>query len=202
MALVTGTWLPWVSPFWYAEKIWYWWNVKRKHNQTMNKIKIAIVILASSFSAFAATPPVDPPKELNFRKGVSLETFAAATAADLNGDVDFGAGLGLNYFFTRGFGIGGRVTAWDNDYSVVDETSARVIARAPLWDRVSPFGYAEGFYNSTHTRYEDGTFGAGSGAGLELAVSRNISFKAEAGLRVLTNGKAAAIGTAGLSYNF
>lgn len=151
-----------------------------------------------SRAADAAPPPAQP----NFRAGLSLDTFAAATAKDLTGEVDYGGGIGANYFFTRGFGAGGRIIAWDTTDRFVDEIDARLIARAPLWDRVAPYGYVEGTYNIRHGRFSDGDWGAGAGGGLEVALSPHLALKGEAGLRVETSGRGSFVGTAGVCIPF
>lgn len=168
-----------------------------------------LVFTALAFALFAcfadhlrAADAAPPPPQPNFRYGLSLDTFVAATAKDLTGEVDYGGGLGANYFFTRGFGAGVRVIAWDTTDRFVDEIDARLIARAPLWDRVAPYGYVEGTYNVRRGLFRDGAWGAGAGGGLEIALSPHFALKAEAGLRVGTDGVGAFVGTAGISVPF
>ena len=72
----------------------------------------------------------------------SIETDARAKEA-----ISVGTGIGADYFFTKGFGIGARGELSDFSHSVVDRGTARIIARAPLWDTVAPYGYVEGGYN-------------------------------------------------------
>jgi hypothetical protein len=152
--------------------------------------------------AVSVSQAADAPKFENFRKGLALDTFVAVAAEDLTGDVDYGGGAGLNYFFTRGFGAGGRVIAWDDNGSTVDEIDARLIARAPLWDRVAPYGYVEGTYNCQEGAFKDGLWGAGAGGGIEFSLSKHIALKAEAGLRVGVSGESSFIGTGGLTIPF
>ncbi len=147
---------------------------------------------------------VDEAIPQNFRANeFSLDLYAAANARDLTGEIDYGGGLGANYFFTRGFGAGARVTAWNTTDRFLDEISARLIARAPLWDRLAPYGYVEGTYDTTDdARFKDGSWGAGAGGGLEIALNEHVRLKAEAGLRVDTKGRGSFQGTGGISLPF
>lgn len=145
---------------------------------------------------------VDEPVPQNFRAGLSLETFAAAASANLTENIDYGGGVGVNYFFTRGFGAGVRTLAWNTTDRFVDEIDVRLIARAPLWDRVAPYGYVEGTYNFTNSRFKDGDWGAGSGGGIELAFTKNLSAIGEAGLGVTTEGSGVVKFATGLRFNF
>jgi hypothetical protein len=145
---------------------------------------------------------VDEKVPNNFRKGFSVETFAAASAVDLTGKVDIGGGAGLTYFFTRGFGAGVRAVSWNTTGHAVDELDARLIVRAPLWDRVAPYGYVEGTYNCTRTDFDDGAWGAGAGGGLDFALAKHLHLFGEAGLRVDTKGKGQFIGAAGIKLPF
>ena len=138
----------------------------------------------------------------NFRKGFAIETFAVASALDLTGKVDIGGGLGATYFFTRGFGAGVRALAWNTTNHVVDEIDARLIARAPLWDRVAPYGYVEGTYNTLGVDFDDGAWGAGAGGGLDFALFPNVHLFGEAGLGVDTEGNGSFRGSAGIKLPF
>jgi hypothetical protein len=85
---------------------------------------------------------------------------------------------------------------------VVDEIDVRLIARAPLWDRVAPYGYVEGTYNTLGTDFDDGAWGAGAGGGLDFALAKHLHLFGEAGLRVDTKGKGQFIGAAGIKLPF
>lgn len=161
-------------------------------------MKTIILILMAS----AAVALADEVQPLNFTKGLSLDQLAVASAQDLTGEIDYGGALGANHFFTRGFGAGARVIAWDTSNRFVDEIDARFIARAPLWDRVAPYGYVEGTYDVRGKGFGDGKWGAGTGGGLEIALTENVALKAEAGLRVDTRGKGGFMGAGGLSWKF
>jgi len=139
----------------------------------------------------------------NFRANeFSIDLYTAANAKDLTGQINYGGGVGANYFFTRGFGAGARVTAWNTTERFIDEISARLIARAPLWDRVAPYGYVEGVYEATTVdKFKNGHWGAGAGGGIEVALGP-VHLKAEAGLRVDTDGRGSFQGTGGITIPF
>lgn len=68
-------------------------------------------------------------------------TGAIATEARAKEAISVGTGIGADYFITKGFGIGARADLSDFSHSVIDRTSGRLTARAPLWDAVAPYGY-------------------------------------------------------------
>jgi hypothetical protein len=92
--------------------------------------------------------------------------------------------------------------SWNTTGHAVDELDARLIVRAPLWDRVAPYGYVEGTYNCTRTDFDDGAWGAGAGGGLDFALAKHLHLFGEAGLRVDTKGKGQFIGAAGIKLPF
>jgi hypothetical protein len=146
--------------------------------------------------AWPATAAEESPR--NFRAGeLSVDLFAAAEARDFTRSVDYGGGVGLNYFITRGFGVGARALSYDLNHSAVDELQPRVIVRAPLWDRVAPYGYAQGIY-----QFERGRWGGGTGGGLELRLGRSAGLFAEAGLNLESGGRGAAVAAAGVRWTF
>ncbi len=115
----------------------------------------------------------------------AIETDARAKEA-----IQVGTGIGADYFLTRGFGVGARAELSDFSHSVVDRSAGRIIARAPLWDAVAPYGYVEGGFN-----FEDNRLFAGAGGGVEARLQKiikvNANIFAEAGLETTTRGEAA-----------
>lgn len=122
----------------------------------------------------------------------SIETDARAKEA-----VVVGTGVGADYFLTRGFGFGARAELSDFNHSVIDRSSGRLIARAPLWDTVAPYGYVEGGFN-----FESDRCFAGAGGGVEARLKKvlkaNLSVFGEAGLETTTRGEATGRVAAGL----
>lgn len=126
----------------------------------------------------------------------AIETDARAKEA-----VQVGTGLGADYFITRGFGVGARAELSDFSHSVVDRSSGRLIARAPLWDAVAPYGYLEGGFN-----FEENRVFAGAGGGVEARLKKIVKVNAagfgEAGLETTTRGEATGRVAAGIRLPF
>ncbi len=128
---------------------------------------------------------------------LSVETFIVADAQNITEAPDLGAGVGVSYFITRGFGAGVRVASYDTDGHAVDVLSPRLLVRAPLWDRVAPYGYLEGIRD-----FERDLWGAGAGGGLEWRIARHFSLFGEAGLKIYTTGYGSLGGAAGIRIPF
>lgn len=112
-------------------------------------------------------------------------------------DLSLGAGVGLTYWVTRGFGFGFRGESTDLVHSAVDTGIGRLSARAPLWDTVAPYGYVDGGFNFEHNQWQ-----AGAGGGLDFRFFNGWSFFAEAGLDVTTRGAGSGKGAVGLRLLF
>lgn len=104
-----------------------------------------------------------------------------------------GTQLGADYFVTRNLGLGARAELNDFTHSVIDRASGRLTVRAPLWDRVSPYGYAEGGY-----QFERERVFAGAGGGVEFRFTKGAGVYAELGLETDTRGVATGRGAAGV----
>lgn len=112
-------------------------------------------------------------------------TGAIATEARAKEAISVGTGIGADYFLTKGFGIGARAELSDFSHSVIDRTSGRLTARAPLWDAVAPYGYVEGGFN-----FEQDRLFAGAGGGVEWRINKHVGTFAELGLETTTRGAA------------
>ena len=145
----------------------------------------------------------DEAKAFNAKEfSLSLYGTAAINAgARVKEAVSVGTGLGADYFITRGFGVGVRSELSGFTHSVVDRSSARLIARAPLWDTVAPYGYAEGGFD-----FERNRLFAGSGGGIEWRlkslIKRDVCVFGEAGLETTTRGDATGRCAAGVRLPF
>src|SRR4051812_48231538 len=64
--------------------------------------------------------------------GLGKYTIDHASGSRVRHNVRFGAGAGLNYFFTRNLGIGGDVYSGDTKGAFIDSASANLIFRLPL----------------------------------------------------------------------
>lgn len=172
-----------------------------------------IPILLLGFSAMAAEPlGLNAVGEQQYfqAKELNVEAFGAIQAQNLTDNPDWGAGVGVSYFITRGFGFGVRAVSYETRHSAIDQVEPRLIVRAPLWDRIAPYGYAAGTYS-----FEHGRWGAGAGGGLEYRFSPRIGVFAEAGLHLETGtdvrvskrrteslGRGSAVGAAGIRFSF
>ena len=82
----------------------------------------------------------------------------------------WGAGVGINYFFTRCFGIGADAFGLDNDEDVVDAASASLILRMPI-DLLHMAPYLFGGGGHQFEGREE--WNAHVGAGLELRFNQH-----------------------------
>lgn len=124
-------------------------------------------------------------------------TGAIATEAREKEAISVGTGIGADYFITKGFGIGARAELSDFSHSVIDRTSGRLTARAPLWDAVAPYGYVEGGFN-----FEQDRLFAGAGGGVEWRINKHVGTFAELGLETTTRGEATGRAAAGIRLPF
>ena len=124
-------------------------------------------------------------------------TGAIATEARAKEAISVGTGIGADYFLTKGFGIGARAELSDFSHSVIDRTSGRLTARAPLWDAVAPYGYVEGGFN-----FEQDRLFAGAGGGVEWRINKHVGTFAELGLETTTRGEATGRAAAGIRLPF
>lgn len=99
-------------------------------------------------------------------------------------DVELGAGVGVNHFFTRHFGLGAEAYAEDTDRHFIDKASASFIARLPLGaSGVAPYLYAGGGRQFDPIPLAFGQLGGG----LEVRFTRQVGVFADARY-VLTDG--------------
>ena len=124
-------------------------------------------------------------------------TGAIATEAREKEAISVGTGIGADYFLTKGFGIGARAELSDFSHSVIDRTSGRLTARAPLWDAVAPYGYVEGGFN-----FEQDRLFAGAGGGVEWRINKHVGTFAELGLETTTRGEATGRAAVGIRLPF
>lgn len=160
---------------------------------------LAFLVLALSTALHAA--PAAIPEKLFNGKEFSLDLYGTASLSNADRDPDhvrFGAGVGANYFFTRGLGFGLRGETDNAGHDFVDRAKGRVLFRAPLWDRIAPYGFVEGGFD-----FERDDWSAGAGGGLEFRFTRNIGVFGEAGLEMDTEDGAGRMrGNAGLRITF
>jgi len=153
---------------------------KRPMKRTM--ITATIMLVLSSLTALAAEPAAKVVRNFNEHE-ISIDAFGVLSRPDLTGAPRWGEGIGLNYFVTRGLGFGVRGVAYGLEGVFVDEVEARIIFRAPLWDRIAPYGFVSGVYV-----FDGEQVGAGAGGGLEFRFTPHISAFGETGVRISTDG--------------
>ena len=164
----------------------------------MKKLEMAmlvtVVLAISAVFARGEEPHAFNAKEfsLSLYGTGAIETDARAKEA-----VQVGTGIGADYFITRGFGVGARAELSDFSHSVVDRSSGRLTARAPLWDAVAPYGYVEGGFD-----FERDRLFAGAGGGVEARFTKRVGAFAELGLETTTRGEATGRAAAGIRLPF
>ena len=173
-------------------------NLQSNVERLLNRLALCIAL---TFATLAALPLCAADEPQVFLAGEwNLDLYGTGNLANESrskDDVVFGGGVGLNYWITRGFGLGLKGET-DNlvggfEHSVFDRALGRVLVRAPLWDRIAPYGYAEGGY-----AFERNRFIAGTGAGLDFRLAKGWALFGEAGLQVTAKGAGSMKGEAGV----
>jgi len=124
-------------------------------------------------------------------------TPGSTTRSYSKSDVDLGLGIAGDYYITKGLAIGGRAESGNADHSFFDKALGRGTFRAPLWDKVAPYGYVEGGYQFERERWL-----AGAGGGIELRLNKEWGAFVEAGLQTTTRSEAFGVGSAGVRFKF
>lgn len=158
-----------------------------------------------------APNPIPPPTAVlaqNFHaKEIQAEVFGYGEMVNWRGKAQFGGGVGITYFLTRGLGAGLRLSGQDFTGVLVDQVEPRIYFRAPLWDRLAPYGFVAGTYrfpNGFHgcPPVEEGDeWGAGAGGGLEFKFTPHFGAKADIGIYAERDRGIARV-TAGVNYSF
>jgi len=97
----------------------------------------------------------------------SLEDISGET---IDEDTDWGFGMGLNYFFTRCFGMGADAYLDNTSGSFVDSASLNLIGRFPLGES----GFAPNVFGGGGYRFEEELWFCQLGAGIEYRFNHNI----------------------------
>lgn len=181
---------------------------------------LALIFTFAIFACFArpadAAAPAKEPKSpaaiaeaaaakstVSYSQRYRAREFSIATYATLDlesvigGDAQYGGGVGLDYFITRGLGLGLRAEAQDTKGGFIDQFGPRLTVRAPLWDRVAPYGYVQGIFNLDRDDWRVGT-----GAGVEWRFTKNLGAFAEAGAEMDLDGRSRLRTAAGLRLSF
>ncbi len=179
----------------------------------MNKtLTLLALVLATAATSFAGTEDsskkvvVAPVQDNLFRAGeVQLDVFAAGAAGKFNNQVTqgLGGGLGLNYFFTRYFGIGIDDTLGGLNIArgqVFDNLQGNLIARYPIesW-HLAPYAMVGG----GSTWGNNAAQGNGNaGIGLEYRINRSIGLFADSRYIFGNKGLNESLSRAGVRFVF
>jgi hypothetical protein len=157
----------------------------------MKILRIIALIAASLGTTHAAT------MWENFNPGdFDMSLYGVGTIANESrskDELNLGGGVGGTYWITRGFGVGGVAELSDFNHSVIDLGMGRLSVRAPLWDKVSPYGWLDGGF-----QFETDQWHVRSGGGLELRLAKTLGLFAEVGLGVTTRGAGYGVGRMGI----
>lgn len=165
---------------------------KIKPNQTL--IGVTLLVLAT-LPAFAMdrTTTVDQGGKYRatetsvdfFGTGsISQETVNRLSGFGYREDVELGAGVGLNHFFTRNLGVGAEAYSENTKRHFIDNASANLIARFPIGESgLAPYVYLGGGRQFDPIELSFGQVGAG----LEYRFTREVGIFAD-GRFVITDG--------------
>lgn len=152
-------------------------------------IAVLLLVVGVNVGFAGNSESKDVVKEINKQKAYENLFHANEFNFDIYGVSDFkgitesstvSAGLGLNYWITKNFGLGARIGADDFDGIGVEDSLGRILLRAPLWDRVAPYGYVEGGYN-----WQNEDWLTGLGAGVEFRIIEHLGIFGEAGVKMV-----------------
>lgn len=166
----------------------------------MKLIRTILLVLTALAIIKVCTAKAAQPGNL-FRSGefdISIGGTASIGTAQREAEaVVIGTQFGADYFVTKNLGLGARAELNDFGHSVIDRANGRVTLRAPLWDRVAPYAYAEGGY-----QFERERIFAGAGGGAELRFTKSVGAYAELGLETDTRGAGTGRAAAGIKLPF
>ena len=114
-------------------------------------------------------------------------------------NIRFGAGAGINYFFTRNLGIGGDVYSENTTGAFIDSASGNLILRIPLGESgLAPYVFGGGGYQFDLTKAPF----VQAGAGLEFRFTPNVGLFVDARGVVPDKAKYYGVGRLGLRFAF
>jgi hypothetical protein len=172
------------------------------------QIGATLLVLAAT-SAMAEENSIRDSGDLYRAKELSLDAFGSAslgayTIENPSGDrieenTQLGAGLGLNYFFTRNIGIGADAYSEDTDGSLIDSASASLLLRFPL----GKSGFAPYIFGGGGRQFDfvEAWF-AQAGAGMEYRFTRNIGAFVDARWVLPDETKYYGVGRLGMRFSF
>jgi len=167
------------------------------------------LLILAAISTLAEENSGHDTSDLYRSKELSLDVFGSAslgayTIENPSGErveenTRLGAGLGLNYFFTRNIGIGADAYSEDTDGSFIDSASASLLLRFPLGKSgFAPYAFGGG---GRQFDFVEAWF-AQAGAGMEYRFTRNIGAFVDARWVLPDETKYYGVGRLGLRFAF
>lgn len=164
-------------------------------------MKTLLLLFATTLAAFSATVQPDVPRAFRSHE-FNINAFAGGFTRDLKADPQYLGGVGLDYFVTRGLGFGLEAEGdIEGTGHLVDYAGARVVFRAPLWDRVAPYAVLRG-----GRLWDSETWTVGAGGGIDLRLLKKLPLSAYAEVTVENEvedfGRSGLRGAVGVRFNF
>ena len=139
------------KPVWGAENMTYEQDNRYDRDETYRSHELSLDVFGSA--------------------SLGQETVEELTGESVEEDTKLGAGLGLNYFFTRNLGIGADVYSENTTGDFVDSASASLIFRLPLGQSgFAPYAFGGG----GHRFDPSDVWFAQLGAGIEFRLLRQL----------------------------
>lgn len=153
-----------------------------------NKLVVGGTVLLLAATSALGAENLESDQSLHYQRGdfyraneLSLDAFGTASLGKysldhLSGDrvrhnTRLGAGLGLNYFFTRNLGIGADVYSEDTKGAFIDSLSGNLTLRFPLGQSgFAPYVFGGGGYQFDLAKVWFGQ----AGAGMEYRFTRQV----------------------------
>lgn len=130
---------------------------------------------------------------------IGQQTINNLSGDRISRDVRLGAGAGVNYFFTRHFGLGGEAYTENTGHSFVDSASLNLVGRLPIGDSgLAPYLFVGGGYQFDDIEQRL----LNTGAGLEVRFHRNWGIFVDARYVITDETKNYGVGRAGVRFSF
>jgi hypothetical protein len=180
-----------------------------RKNMTRGLLIAATLLLPAIRPAQGVAGTNNNSEELFRADELSLDLFGSGsvgqqTLDELSGlrvsqDVRLGAGLGLNYFVTRNFGLSAEAYSENTGHSLVDNASASLIGRFPLGDS----GFAPYVFGGGGRQFDPlELWFAQAGAGLEYRFTPQIGIFTDARYVFTEETKDHGVARAGVRFAF
>lgn len=176
-------------------------------NKTLTLLAVVLATAATTFAGDGSASKkvvVAPQQDLFNANEWQVDAFVAGAAGNFNHKqyTGVGGGLGLNYFFTRYFGIGidDTLGGLNGNGSTYDNLQGNLIARLPIESlHLAPYAIAGGGATwGAHQAQGNGN----AGLGLEYRFTRNIGIFVDSRYLYGNQGLNESLSRAGLRFAF